>query len=878
MPRTTDNFWTILKQNLRRFIDRRIDGTHDHYLYHQPAGTGRFSFWLLRKFYAGILIKTEETDILKKLPDDAIIVYTTKYKSFFEYLFYHTRLHQDKLPTPEWGFGYPTYWWQPVSKLWKVPLAKLDHLYQHRSLPDPYQSGFMRDFFLNGSTALLSLIEKKGFYHRFVKSKEDPLSYLIKIQKTIDRPIYLVPLLMFFGKSPDPSIPSIVDIIFGSLQRPGKFRKIVTLFKSPGRVFVEISEPLNLRQFLDQPDIMQRSDEYRSLMLRRHLVLKHNRHRQSITGPVLKTNEELKESILASERMRQFMEQHAKNRKEPIHEIRKQADTYIDEIAAKYNFFFIRIMSGIVSWITNTMFDGAVIDREGLQKVKTMSQKGPLVLIPCHKSHIDYLILSYVLYKNNMPCPHIAAGKNLSFWPLGPIFRAGGAFFIRRTFRGAVLYAKVFSEYIHKLLDEGFNILQFIEGGRSRTGKLLMPKLGLLSILINAYRNGACDDMIFVPVYIGYDQVLEESAYLHEIEGGKKEPENLSQVIKARRFLKKRYGKIYINFHDPISSNELLDNSETPPEQMSTKQVNAFIRNLGWRVIRAIDSETVVTPHSIMAAALLNCPKDRFAHQDLMSIFDTYLNFLHSRDALLSDTLVMDPTTAAEQAINSYQQRKFIDTIKSNKSNTESADLLSINTGRRPALEYYKNNCIAYFIPAALTALTILEKDAFQFSASDLHNRYTFLQDLFKYEFAFDVERTPESIIRKTIKYFIDDAILMPHPTLPDTYNITSSGLRKLNLYARFLKTYFESYRVVLNFYQQHVKTGIVPKDRLKKIQALGNRMYKRGEIELKESLSKVNYDNAVTFFSSQRIRGSEDEDKIKRFSDAIKTYLDLLD
>ena len=307
------------------------------------------------------------------------------------------------------------------------------------------------------------------------------------MQKKIDRPIYLVPQLMFFGKKPLPAVPSLVDTFFGTSQRPGKLRKIVTLVRYPGKIFAELSQPLNLRHWLNQPVHADRTVAYQALQLRRQLLLQHNRHRQSITGPVLKSSEELKEAILTSDQMQTFLKEHAASREEPIYKIRKKADGYLGEIAARYSPAVIRIMSSVVSWIINSMFDGAVIDKTGLALVKTMSRKGPLILIPCHKSHIDYLILSYVLYHNNMPCPHIAAGKNLSFWPLGPIFRGGGAFFLRRTFKGAVLYSRVFSAYIQKLLQEGFNIELFIEGGRSRTGKLLMPlsvKLPLISVAV----------------------------------------------------------------------------------------------------------------------------------------------------------------------------------------------------------------------------------------------------------------------------------------------------------------------------------------------------------------------------------------------------------
>jgi glycerol-3-phosphate O-acyltransferase len=476
-----------------------------------------------------------------------------------------------------------------------------------------------------------------------------------------------------------------------------------------------------------------------------------------------------------------------------------------------------------------------------------------------------------------MPVPLVAAGKNLSFWPMGPLFRSGGAFFIRRSFRGAVLYSKVFAEYIHKLLEEGFNIEQFIEGGRSRTGKLLMPKLGLLSILLNAYKNGACEDMVIVPIYIGYDRVLEEKAYLHEIEGGQKEPENLRGVIKARKFLKKRYGKIYIEFNEPILMNELLEKFGTPLQEMKPKDQNALCRNLGYRVINAINRAAVVTAYGLVASAILNCSRDRFSYDQMMSIVETYLNHLTTQNAKLADTLVLDHVHAIQHALEAYVQSKFIEALTKDKDTPYSERSYKINTARRPYLEYYKNNCITFFIPAAFTAMAILEKDAFQFSATDLHSDYKFLQSFFKFEFAYDVDQTPEYYVRKTLKAFIDDAILMPHQTIPDTYNVTSAGLRKLKLFSIFLKTYFESYKIVLKFLQNNSQNSIKTKERIKKIEASANRMYKRREIEHPEALSKVSYQNAVEFFSSRGIKGSDDVEKINLYNDAIGKSLKAL-
>ena len=211
-----------------------------------------------------------------------------------------------------------------------------------------------------------------------------------------------------------------------------------------------------------------------------------------------------------------------------------------------------------------------------------------------------------------MPSPHIAAGKNLSFWPLGPLFRSGGAFFIRRTFKGAVLYANIVREYIFTLLEEGYNIEIFLEGGRSRSGKLITPKLGLISILINAYQKGACEDLIFVPIFVGYDRVIEESAYLHELKGGQKEPENITQIIKAGKIFKKRYGKIYIKFNEPISIKDVLAQQNRTITDLTAKEINTECRKLGYKILNDIDKVSVVTPHGLVASAILNCSKEIF--------------------------------------------------------------------------------------------------------------------------------------------------------------------------------------------------------------------------------------------------------------------------
>lgn len=857
-----------------QWVRKALQGTHHHFTCSVPAKIGFLAGLLMNMFYSGIKLDDGQLAALKGLPPEATIVYTGKYKSTFEFWFYFTRYQREKLRYPQIGLDYRFLILQPVSRCLRILLAHLHYFLGHWKLLDPYSSGYLRDEMAKGRSIFLSLVEKKGFYRRFVKAKTDPVQCLIEIQQTLDRPIFLVPQLMLFGREPYRSIPSILDIFLGSRENPRKIRKIMVLFKNPGNVFVEVSQPLDLRQFTQSPEVRDRDRAQQAVLLRQRLLQQINRHRQSITGPILKTKEELKEQILTSERLQEFMEQFAAKRETPLYRIRKEADGYIDEIAAKYNNFVIKFGATMVRWILDSMFEGVTVNRDVLNRVKTLARRGPVIFIPCHKSHIDYLILSYILYTNNMPVPHIAAGKNLSFWPLGPFFRGGGAFFIRRSFKGAVVYSKVFSEYVCTLLSEGFNIEFFIEGGRSRTGKLILPKLGLLSIILNAYREGVCEDMIFAPIYIGYDRVLEENAYLREVEGGQKEPENFLQVLKARKFLKKRFGRIYIKFNEPISIKDVLTRFETPFEEMSSKEQNVLCRNLGFRIVNAINAVTVVTPHALAASALLNASKERLANSQLLEIIETYLTYLFSQSAPLADTLLMDQTRAIENALDSFVGSKFIEMVDAQPEDIEGETEFKINLNKRTALSYYQNSCIAFFIPAAITGLVILAKDAFQFSAVDLHSEYRFIQEFFKNEFAYDVDRTPEYFVRKTLKTFIDDAILMPHRSLPDTYQLTAVGYRKLRQFASFLKPFFESYWIALNSFMRPSKKELDKKDRLKKVQSLGAKMYKEKAVGRIEALSKINYVNAVDYFNYHGIRNADAEEKIQRYAEKVQHYL----
>jgi glycerol-3-phosphate O-acyltransferase len=766
---------------------------------------------------------------------------------------------------------------QPVNRLIQILLFRLGSVIRTRHRNDPFQSGFIRAKLLKGHCGFLGLVEKKGPYQRFVQQRTDPLEYLIRIQREVQRPVYLVPQLLFFSKKPPSSKPSLIDFLFGSRQQPGSLRRVLALFSKPDNIFSEVSKPLILKEFIHRKAHLGRSSHHLALILRRDMLTQINAHRQSITGPMIKSDEELHQSILSSERLQNYIHRYARRRNISLNLAQKEALGYLDEIAARTNPNVIQICAMLSRRFLGFWFDEISINIEGLQRAKELARKGPLIILPCHKSNFDSILMAYALYTRNMPCPHMFAGQNLAFWPLGPLLRRVGAFFVRRTFRGAVFYSKVFAEYVYHLLHEGHNIGVYIEGSRSRIGKLLPPQLGMLSILLTSYFDGACPDLFFVPVYIGYDRVPEEGSYLKETGGGEKRPESLLQVFRARKLLRKRFGKFYLRFHEPIRLTKVLADQKIEEPNPSSKAQNALCRHLGYQILGAIDANAVVTPQSLLAAAILNSSKSTVRSDQLHHQVDIYRDYLASRNVEIAEELRVDPAHAIEYTLLDYVRRKFIQAKDQRKEPRPGGRIYTVNPGKRSALEYYKNNTITHFVPAAFTALAVLNRDSFQFSSPELSRDYTFLKNLFQKEFLNDPGQTEGYLVRKTLKAFIDDGILIPHRSLPDTYRVTSPGYRKLVLFASFLKSFFEAYWIVLCYYRNNPKAKNTKKERLKKIQVLGFRMHKREEIDRIEAISGPVLDHADEFFVRSGIKGCEDVQLIDGFEEQMKRYMAYL-
>jgi glycerol-3-phosphate O-acyltransferase len=839
-----------------------------------PPRMGWVRHLLLKLIFNRIATDTKQYKVIHALPPEAIVIYVSKTKSKFECLLNYIQSISNGLQAPRIAFDYRFYVWQPLGRLVQMTRNRFIAVKERRLLPDAYASGYIRTNLLRHRTGFLSLMGKSGFSDHWMGTATDPLEYLIVLQKQIAQPIFLIPQLIFFDNRPLCRQPNFFDILFGSKQNPGRLRRLWALFRNPKDIFVEISEPLNLKSFLQNYSGSDVDDEQITADLRQQLLDQINAHRRRVTGPVIKSTEELRQTVLTSPNLTRYIQRHSARRKVTLAEARKEASKYFDEIAAKYSLRFVALGSAVTRWFLRHIFDHVNVDVEGLNRIKRKHLKGPLVFIPCHKSNFDNITLMAVLYANHLHCPHTFAGKNLSFWPIGPFFRRTGAFFMRRSFKGAVFYAMVFSEYVQTLLREGHNLEIFIEGTRSRSGKLLPPQTGGLSLLINACQGGACSDLVFIPVSIGYDRIPEEDSYLDEIQGGQKTKESFWAMIKGGRILKSRYGQIYFHFADPITLSAVFEQENLSiSKALKGKKLNRFSYSLGQRLLYEIQCKAVITPQSLIAAALLSLDRQNFTAYHLTEIVETYLAYLATRNVLLSDNLTLNPTAAITQALEYYLHRRVIEPIKT----MGPYDQFKILTNKRNSLDFYKNNVIGHLAPAAFTALVILSIDIFQFEANHLHFEYASLKELFRNEFFFEPDQTTAYQVRKAIKAFIDAAILVPHPTLPDTYNLTSPGYRKLQFFARLLKPLFESYLVVLSCYREMPAKPPSKKNRIKAMRSLAQSMRKKNQLGCPEAISEAYFNQADAVFSQMGFQKKETSKRSEKWLTHIQAYLKIL-
>ncbi len=515
--------------------------------------------------------------------------------------------------------------------------------------------------------------------------------------------VQLVPVSIFVGQAPDRNHGWFSVLFSENWTIVGRFRRLLAILLNGRNTLVQFAPAVDVQGVVAEGLSPERTVRKLSRVLRTHF----NRIREAVIGPDLSTRRLLVDKVLASDSVKAAIADSArrnsagKSAADAERMAWKQAHTYAYEIAADYSHPVVRSASFLLTTVWNRIYRGVLVHH--LENLKALAPGHEVIYVPSHRSHMDYLLLSYLLYDRGIVPPHIVAGVNLDLPVIGGVLRKGGAFYIRRSIRGSMLYSAVLSEYVAQLVAGGYSIEYFIEGGRSRTGRLLQPKGGMISMTVRAFLRQPTRPVLFQPIYIGYEKLMEGRSYLDELSGKPKEKESIWSLLWGiPRVLRQNFGQVVVNYGEPIALGEVLAehapdwdgeplSEDDKPAWLSTT-VDALAQRIQTNINRAAD----VNPINLIALALLSTPKHAMSESDLHA--QIVLSKTLLREVPFSDLVTVTPHTP-EQIIAHGEEIGVLQRIAH-----PLGDVLSVDDDNAVLLSYFRNNVLHLFTASAWIA------------------------------------------------------------------------------------------------------------------------------------------------------------------------------
>ena len=440
-----------------------------------------------------------------------------------------------------------------------------------------------------------------------------------------EQSLQIVPVSVFWGRDPG-SETSFLKLLLGDGERAGALRKLLVIIAQRKNVMLHFAYPVNFQKLVARTQEPQAA----AVLLARTLSFYFSRRKTASLGPSLLSRHEIINLVLRRPAVREAMQEEQAEEKLSAAKIEKKARKMADEVAANFDSRILRVLDLILSWVFRKIFSG--IRLHHVERLNRTANDRQLVYMPSHRSHLDYLLISYGLYTQGLVPPHIAAGVNLNFWPVGGLLRRGGAFYIRRSFAGQKLYSAVFRSYLDVILGRGYPVEFFPEGGRSRTGRLLPPKKGMLAMTVESFLAQPARKVALVPVYVGYDKLVEGASYVKELRGAAKQSESAGGLLKATRIFKSSYGSPHVAFGEPIALEDCLSHIE--PEWRSKLQsgdesfIPAVVDHIAQENMERVNSAAVINPIGLVAMILLSSPQRAMAEDELLNQIDAFVALL----------------------------------------------------------------------------------------------------------------------------------------------------------------------------------------------------------------------------------------------------------
>ncbi|OQY48375.1 MAG: hypothetical protein B6240_04775 [Desulfobacteraceae bacterium 4572_87] len=347
-----------------------------------------FLNWILFKLFKRVRYNESMALKLKAMHREGTVVYAVKYPGRLDYLLYHYRYLTSRLPYPKIAFNLNMSLVLPLGQLFKVFKFYLSGLLKEGRFPSPFKTGFFEEAIQGGTSALVSLVDPVGFTRHFIYAEKDPLAFLLETQKKMDRPIFVVPQLILYKMTPEKSRHNLLDIFFGFKDRIGFPRKIVLFFRHNRRAFIDFGEPINLKEYLANKPVDTLPEEV-TADIRKTLLESIDQQKRVILGPVLKSRQQFRETVLSDRNVIEAIKKNASEKKTGLKQSKKKAAAYFNEIAADYNITVLQFSFIVLRWVWKRMFQGIDLNPEDLANLREWTRKGPVIYVPSHKSHIE---------------------------------------------------------------------------------------------------------------------------------------------------------------------------------------------------------------------------------------------------------------------------------------------------------------------------------------------------------------------------------------------------------------------------------------------------------------------------------------------------------
>ncbi len=875
--------------------------------------------WLYQRFFAHIEVDEAWAARVRAADSRGTVVYVLRSVSFVDFFALDHLTKRLKLPRVRFANDLGLWVLEPMGRGWLEAMAPKDVGSEVEDLKRAVESGASAVLFLKRPPGVLDA-PFRG------RSEGDPfLRALFEVQRTSKRPILLVPQVFVWSKFPDQKQRRMTDVLLGPREWPGRVRTFAQFAANYRHVTLRAGEPVDLKTFLEQEsaidaarfavaeddakgrarvdssdgnegvdsDAEHDASEWRArtalvqsvpppapspedtvsddVLVRRlvYVLLRRlERERRAVIGPGKKSRERVREEVLRSPKLQRVLHDMAGEGDAERRTMAARALTILRELEADLDMNTVAVLDTAFDQTFARMFTDIEIDRPGLEKLRAAMKDGVVILLPSHKSHLDYLVLSYVLYTNHIQLPLIAAGDNLNFFPVGAILRNGGAFFIRRSFKGDRLYGAVVDAYIRRLLLDGWPIEFFLEGGRSRTGKLLPPKVGLLNMIVEAAQGADPTKVFFAPISIGYERMVEEDAYIRELAGGEKKKEDVRGLFSALNVLVGRYGRINVQFGELLTLDQVRSEMSATSEVLSPAKRRGVVMRVAYRVMNEINHVTAVTPGSLVGAALLTHGMRGISYDELLAASRRLAAVLHGFGARFSPSLAHPALEgnirddAVREACELFARAGHLEVRLPGKkvspkdyvavSRQNAAAIFIVRDDARMSLELAKNAFVHFFVARALVA-TALPAEAARgeaVSTDAVRDRVQFLSRLFKFEFQFRADAPFAQIFEETLAEMVGEHELACAVTRPDHLALGSpEGQARLRLHAAMVRSFVEGYRLAARAVTTLARGSASAKELVKRAFPLGDKMFLAGELELREAISRPVLENAFEAF-----------------------------